>query len=248
MKPQKPSGIQGVTLVEILAVICIMAILTVLLAPVAKDLVAKGQTAQCLGNIRTYGAAVLTMAADQNGLPYWDGLGAATTTTGSPQFQKWLTEGGYLDTLDLRCPLGNRPIMKDVQRRYRFPYSGNMSLCHDFPKLVGIPAPSSRVVLAGEVYDWDGWTSQTSLNSTIWNGGTVGSEGNRHPITRYHGGPEKRGLHFFFLDGSAALVVPTANDWSREPVRAPLTGHATTGYFYHRTQFTNLKNGTLTAQ
>ncbi|HRJ71379.1 MAG TPA: hypothetical protein PLS03_04105 [Terrimicrobiaceae bacterium] len=248
MRPAPHFGAQAVTLVEVLAMVCLMAILTVLLTPVAKSLVARAQTAQCVGNLRTYGSAILTMAADQGGLPYWDGLGSATSTTGSPQFQKWLTEGGYLEATELRCPLGNQPAMKDVQRRYRFPYAGNMALCQYYHKLVGIPAPSSRVVLAAEVNDWDGWTSLTSLNSTIWNGGSVGAEGNRHPVTRYHGTPDKRGLHFFFLDGSAALVFPDANDWGQEPTRAPLKGNAAAGYFYHITHFANLKNGSLTAQ
>lgn len=237
------------TLYELLAVVAILGVLIVLVAPVASRLQRQGMEVKCLSNIRTYGNAVLTMMADRGGLPEWDGLGSSASETGVPQFNKWLTTGGYLPVEPaLRCPLGDSPQMQNVTPRYRFPYAGNMSLCATFPKAFAVPAPLHRVVLAAEVNDWDGFTSATNLNSTIWNGGTPGNDGQQRPLTRYHGTPTQRGLHFFFLDGSASLVFPTDNNWNLEPVRAPITGTASQGYFYHRTHFENLKNGRLVAQ
>lgn len=236
------------SLVEILAIVLVTAVLTALLFPAVNSMYSRGQSAKCLLNIRTYGSAVQTMAADNGGLKEWDGKGSSTTETGSPQFNKWLTEGGYLDSSrPLRCPLGDSPKMGGVADRYRFPYAGNSSLCQYFPKLT-VPGPFSRVVLAAEVNDWDGFTSRTVLNTAIWNGGDPGNEGSTRPMARYHGSPDKRGLHFFFLDGSAQLVFPTDNDWRKEPICAPLTGVVTTGYFYHSTHFSNMKEGTLTAR
>lgn len=241
------------TLVELLAMVVILAVLLALLFPAAGTFREKALTTKCAHNIRTYGSAILTMVADQGGLKFWDGKGSSTTETGQPQFNKWLTEGGYLPpTPALRCPLADGGRYEDVPGRYRFPYSGNMSLCHYYPRfLSGLPVPAHRVVLAAETNDWDGYESRTSLNSAMWRGGEPGEDGNiqpgRMPIARYHGSKEKRGLHFVFADGSVQLVFPTDNDWRKEPVCAPLTGTAATGYFYHSTHFSNMKSGKLAA-
>lgn len=242
---------KGFTLLELLVVVAIIGILAVLLIPTIASMRRQAQTAQCLGNIRVYGNAVLTMAADQGGLPRWDGLGSSTTETGSPQFWKWLTEGDYVPSEALRCPLGNLPAMAETPDQRRFPYAGNSSICLTYPNLVGFPVPLSRVVLAAEGDHWDGFTTASSFNNAIWNFGTPGpngEEGTKYPVVHYHGSPEKRGLHFFFVDGSAKLVFPTDNDWNKEPTRAPLSGVAPTGYFYHKSQFVNMKNGNLTGQ
>lgn len=248
----KPAKHSGFTLVEILAVVVILAILAVLLFPSIKSLRERMLTIKCASNIRTYGLAVLSMAGDQGGLPYWDGKGTASTETGQPGYNKKLTGGGYLQTTPpIRCPLADSSRYHKINGRYRFPYAGNMALNEYFPKL-NVPAPLHRVVLAAETNDWDGFENQKSLNSVMWRGGEPGEEGairdDRMPIARYHGSPEKRGLHFFLLDGSVQLVFPVDNDWTKEPVRAPITGVASTGYFYHTTQFANLKNGKLIAQ
>lgn len=243
----------ALTLLELLTVIAILAVLAVLLFPTLSRMNQRMKTTKCAANIRVYGTAILTLVADKGSLPYWDGMGSASTETGQPQFNKWLTEGGYLSTNPrVRCPLADGSRYDDVNGRYRFPYAGNMSLCEYFPNFQhGMPVPLHRVVLAGEMNDWDGFENRKSFNSAIWRGGEPGMEGDvrsgRMPIARYHGSPEQRGLHFFFLDGSVQLVFPTDNDWTKEPICAPLTGVAHTGYFYHLTHFSNMKKGTLTA-
>lgn len=242
------------TAIELLAGVAILAILMTLVFAGMEKFRDRALTVKCAQNIRTYGSAILTMIADQGGLKEWDGKGSSETETGQPQFNKWLTTGGYLPTKPaIRCPLADGSQYEGINGRYRFPYSGNMSLCEYYPRLLGgIPAPLHRVALAAETNDWDGWESRTSLNSAMWRGGDPGEDGEirtgRMPIPRYHGSKEKRGLHFFFLDGSVQLVFPTDNDWRKEPVCAPLTGNAATGYFYHSTHFANLKSGKLTAQ
>jgi Tfp pilus assembly protein FimT len=241
---------QGFTLTELLLTVGIAITLILLSIPVSTNLRSLTDTNRCLSNIRQYGIALFAYLADHGSFKYWDGQSSSNSATGVPQFNKWLTEGGYLPSQEpmLRCPLGNRRSMKDVHPRYRFPYASNKVFCHYYPSLKGIPAPSHRVAIVAEVNDWDGYESRTSLNSAIWNGGEVGKEGNQRPVARYHGTPDRRGLHFFFLDGSAALVFPTNNDWTQSPVCAPLKGTATEGYFYHSAHFANLKNGTLIAQ
>lgn len=250
MKTLSSRSSPGFTLPELLVAIGVIACLILLSFPIAGKLRATSETTLCLANIRQYGTALFAYLADHGSFKYWDNKPSASTETGVPQFNKWLTDGGYLPAEEpmLRCPLGNRSSMKSVNARYRYPYASNKVFCHYYPSLKGIPAPAHRVVIAAETNDWDGYESRTSLNSAIWNGGDVGQEGSQRPVARYHGSPERRGLHFFFLDGSAALVFPTGNDWTKSPVCAPLTGVATEGYFYHSTHFANFKNGKLTAQ
>lgn len=244
---------KGFTLLELIVVITVLLLLAALIIPITSKFRQNALTARCAVNIRIYGTAVLLFNTDNGGFPEWDGLPAADSDS-TPQFNKWLTEGDYLPTSPrIRCPLADGEQYDNVPHRYRFPYSVNIKICQYYPRLsVGFPAPASRVVLAAEVNDWDGFTSRTSLNNAIWLGGTPGNEGaprpNRMPIPRYHGTPEQRGLHFFFMDGSVGLVYPTDNDWSKAPVCAPITGTATTGYFYHGTHYANMKEGKLTGQ
>lgn len=244
----------GFTLTEVLVVIGVVAVLLLLAIPVGGVLRRTAQTAKCLSNIRHYGVALLSYAAERNGVKIWDMTDEEMKSKTVPQFYKWLSEDTkYLPTKPaLRCPLADGSVYDHVVGRYRFPYSPNKWLCATYPQLKGFPVPASRVVLVAEVNDWDGYESYTSLNGSIWRGGSVGNEGeprtDRVTVPRYHGSPDRRGLNFFFADGSAALVVPTDNDWTKAPICAPLEGVATTtGYFYHSTHFTNMKSGALTA-
>ncbi len=103
------------------------------------------------------------------------------------------------------------------------------------------------MALAGEVNHWDGWDSWTVFNNVVWNGGSVGQEGTQYPVARYHGSPQQRGLNFFFLDGSARMLIPSGGDWTKQPTAAPRTGVAREGAFYHGAHLENLANGSLTA-
>jgi len=244
----KTKPTRAFTLVEFLVIVAVLAVLMLILLPVLGNVRDRGLAAKCLGNIRNYGVAVLAMVADNGGLRYWDGLGSAQTTTGKPQYFKDLIRAGYFEEhRPLRCPLADTSKMDDVPGQKRFPYAGNINLCHYYPKLTGIPVPVHRVVLAGEMNHWDGFEAWSSFNNAIWNGGEVGEEGSQYPVVRYHGSPQRRGLHFFFVDGSARLVFPSGNDWRNPPVAAPNSGSAPEGIFAHKTQFQNMARGTLTA-
>lgn len=244
------TNIKAFTLLEILIAITIVSILIVLTLFVVGKFKDHSIAMKCLMNIRTYGVAVLTMAADNQGeLPAWDGNGAATSITGPPQFYRWLTTGKYLSTNPpLRCPLADNPLMAGVTDQRRFPYAGNSSLCYTFPKLWTIPAPSHRVVLAVEANHWDGFTAASNLNDIMWNGGSPGKDGGAYPISHYHESSKQRGLHCFFLDGSARLVVPTDGDWGKEPGAAPGKNAGETGIIFSKTQLYNLRQGTFIAQ
>lgn len=243
----------GFTLTEVLVVIGVVAVLLLLAIPVGGVLRRTAQTTKCLSNIRQYGVALLSYAAERNGLKMWDITNSETKSATTPQFYKWLSqETAYLPRNPaLHCPLADGSAYDHVNGRYRFPYSPNKAICATYPQLKGFPVPASRVALVAEVNDWDGYESRTSLNSVIWRSGSVGTEGEPRPdrvtVPRYHGSPDRRGLNFFFADGSAALVFPTENDWTKAPVCAPLSGVASTGYFYHSSHYYNMKNGTLTA-
>lgn len=242
------------SLVELIIVIIIVAVLLGLSIPVVSSIRQAGVTAKCLSNIRQYGVALLSYAGEGNGLKIWDISTAEGKASTKPQFYKWLSEEArYLPVRPaLRCPLADSPAYEHVNGRYRFPYAPNIALCATYPRLTGFPVPSHRVAIVAEVGDWDGYESRSSLNSSIWRGGEVGTEGeprtDRVTVARYHGSPSRRGLHFFFADGSAQLVYPTDNDWTKAPVCAPLTGNAATGYFYHSSHFYNMKSGSLFAQ
>lgn len=245
----------GFTLIELLVVLAIFTVLIALAFPIMTKLRQNTLAAKCVANIKTYGTAVLTFAADNGGLPQWDGE-PSSKSKNTPQVDKWLTDGKYLPTKPrVRCPLADGAQYDQVYNRYRFPYAINIALCQYYHRnfFTEFPAPLHRVVLAAETNDWDGFESRTSLNSAIWLGGEVGVDGEqsnptRMPIPRYHGDEDHRGLHFFFMDGSVKLVYPTDNDWTKQPVCAPLTGVATEGYFYHRTHYGNMKKGLLSGQ
>lgn len=254
MSPPLPQNDRrGVTLVEILLAIAVIAVIFTLLIPVSSGVRRYSQTTKCLANIRTYGVALLTYVADHGGVPIWDRSTEEASRETTPQFNKWLTGGRYLSAdQPLRCPLADGKAYDHINPRYRFPYSPNMALCATYPRMSGFPVPAHRVALVAEVNDWDGYTSYSTLNKSIWRGNdAVGTEGEvrvgRVPVARYHGTPARRGLHFFFADGSAHLVYPEGNDWSLAPTCAPMKGIATTGYFYHSTHYNNMKEGTLTA-
>ena len=60
------------TLVEILVTIVIIGILVGLVAPGVKQMMDKGKSATCLGNVRTYGLATLSCIAENQGFPPGD--------------------------------------------------------------------------------------------------------------------------------------------------------------------------------
>jgi hypothetical protein len=143
---------------------------------------------------------------------------------------------------------------KDIANFISMRYSGNGNLPLYFPKLTGIPAPSSRVILAAEFYYTTGFASFTHLNMTMWGcpesasstAATAKNKEGAYCTPQYHGSSSNRGLHAFFLDGHCELVKPPNSEWS---IRTPIYGDATNGgYFYDGTQFYLMKAGLLSVQ
>lgn len=226
-----PAKKSGFTLTELLVVIVILSILIVLLIPSGQRFYNAGLKTVCLGNMRSYGLAVMNMVADQGGI-----FGA--TNVQDISFKDLLVPA-YLDN-ELRCPLASSA---DMTNKYGFRYGGNAGLFFNFPNLKGLPAPPSRVILASEDYT-SGFYSPTHFNMTMWgikDGQSPGPE-NEGSARRaqYHGSPDHRGLNVFFLDGHAATVMPTDNDWWQPPTLGTATNG---GYFYNRTQFSAMKTG-----
>ena len=222
-------AVRAFTLVEILVTIVIIGILAALVLPAVKQMMDKGKSVTCLGNVRTYGLATLACIAENQGFPQGDVV-----------TQQWLTPE-YLPG-PLYCP--TKPVK--FKTAGRFCYGINAGLAKNYPKAISLPVPSSRVVLVSEMWYWDSFDSGKNLNQTIWgnSSGEVGSEGVTRP-PQYHGSKEARGLNMFFLDGHAQLVPSVGNDWKKP---SPVYGDGKNdGYFYDAAQFGLMKAGKLSA-
>ncbi len=235
----------GLSLVELLVVLAVIATLLMLFFPALGRMRDASREVVCMGNLRAYGSAVLTYAAENNGLPAWNGLGPGDQTGGStyPNFDSWLIPR-YL-AAKLRCPL-----MTNAEEKLTtgFRYGGSAALAQHYPRLKGIPAPAHRVVLALESYGSSFW-SPTHLNMTMWGVSDANAKDERTRIhegsvrrPQFHGTRENRGLNLLFLDGHAALVRPVKGDWYQKPTYGDATNG---GDFYDRVQFGNMKNGKL---
>lgn len=243
-------AMRAFTLIEMVVVILVVIVLFALLAPAILAVRDQALAATCLGNMRQYGTAMLTLAADQGGLPL-SGAGG-----GEPlRVANWLKP--YLEVFP-KCPLSRRSerkVGKDGLPEYGFNYVGNGNLSDNFKVgdgyksfrlLKDIPAPSSRVVLAAECYRSDGYWAAGHLNRTIWgndNGSANPEDEGSMRRPQYHGTSENRGLHFFFLDGHAKLVTATENDWTKKPTKGDKTNG---GYFYEVNQIGAMARGNLT--
>lgn len=234
------------SLIELLVLIALLAVVALISLPVYQKLRRSAKAIQCLNQTRQFGTAVLAYSAEHSGFPWWNGEGAASQTGGSssPRFELWARPYlGYTKIAGrLRCPL-MRP--EDVAKN-RFNYAGNGALCHFYPKLTGIPVPSSQVVLVAENTYYEAFWVATHLNMTMWGfgereaeEGIGGDEGLQETeIAQNHGSMKTKGLHLFFLDGHVSFISPTSNDWRREPTYGTKTNG---GYFYTIRQFRELQ-------
>lgn len=226
------------SLIEIVVVITILITLSLIALSFSGRLIDRGHAVTCAAQLRTYGIAVQTLFADRGRLP-------EHSPNSDPDldirgdFHKWLVTD-YLSE-GMKCPTAKTNKRKAT-------YAGNLLLCQYFPTLTGIPAPASRVVLAAEREYPSGFTSATHFNMTIWGATESQVKGDREAnegkaqTPQYHGTREKRGLHFYFLDGHIELVYPIDNDF----FLAPVLGNATNGgYFYHNAQFERMSRGVL---
>lgn len=200
---------KGFSNIELLVIVVIFAILLALLFPAARSALQNQKTAKCLANLRSYGIAVLTYSTENQGLPWWNRKGgAAGGADGStlPNFEKWLREGGYLHSdvaKRLRCPLAPARVLEPGKEG--FEYSGNAMLCNAWPKLIGLPMPLSRVVLAAENYNYRNFSSFVHLDMTMdgWD--------NNPDNAQYHRTSAGKGLIFFMLDGHVETLAPAGN-------------------------------------
>jgi prepilin-type N-terminal cleavage/methylation domain-containing protein len=94
----------GFTLIEILVVLGVIGLLAGILVPAVSAGMSKARRAQCLGNLRTIGAAFSAYGADHKGkMPSVGGNGADYATMS--EMVQGLFEDGYLETLESwRCP------------------------------------------------------------------------------------------------------------------------------------------------
>lgn len=242
------------TLVELLVVVAVTAILLALMFPVLSQARNAAKTTSCLNNLRNYGNAVLLFSAENGGLPWWNGKGvpaSADPPSTRPNFELWTRP--YLHKVyekRLRCPL----LKSNSTNAYSYNYSGNSALCWYYSKLQGIPAPSSRIVLAAEFSDFTAFYWASPFNS-VMNGVDLSnaespdggaSAPDQTGTSQYHGPKIRRGLHFFFLDGHASLVAPDKGNWRSG---TSTYGNASNGgLFYDYNQFRSLTNGSLIVQ
>ena len=235
-KPQD----QAFTLVELLVVVSVLAIMGALLVPGVTTSIHSAKGSACLANMKRYGDAILLFSAENNGLPWWEGTGIPASQrdprSTTPSFGTWVepylfgTPEGKLRRL--HCPLGSATIFaKSKQSGYIFNYTGNGSLCTYYPRLHGIPAPHSRVVLAMEGGGPDVFWAGSQMNMAMWGIGEadqgrkttfsqfqkVKGSHTKRPNPQMHGPENHPGMHAYFLDGHAALVSPTEGNWFKAP-------------------------------
>lgn len=243
------------SLIELLVVLVIISIVSALVFPLYQSVQQSAKEVQCLANLRNFGSGLLAYAADHPGFPWWDGSNTESHTAGTsaagsvrPQFEVWVRP--YLHKVKserLRCPLITAEERASSQYDYCFNYSGNGALCMYYPRLQGIPVPSSRVVFAAENIDHASFQNSVGFNMTMWGlseavatkaaaGALDGKAETRRP--QYHGSRGARGLNLLFMDGHASLVRPAKGDWRAQPTFGTATND---GYFYESDQFKAMK-------
>jgi prepilin-type N-terminal cleavage/methylation domain-containing protein len=225
---------RGFTLVELLVVVGIIAILVALSLAAYAKAINFAREGACMGNMRMFGAAVLTGIADHNGMLV-------------PPIQ-----GGDIDCESFVTPYLNGstpicPVWRSTHPLGAAPYGGlsyaiDLNIPWFFPRISSIPFPPDRVVLASESYSGDFFSLGIELNSCMY--GTSNAyysaaelqshEGEAAP-PQFHGAPNHRGLNLFMLDGSVHFISPDTESWE-----SPSQTYGTRendGYYYDTSQF-----------
>lgn len=256
LSPRQPvlrQACAGLTLVELLVAVGVIAALALLGFGVMGRARAAAQQTQCLANMRNYGTGLLSYLNDARKLQYWNGNGTpAIGNSGEsrfPTFERWVRPYLHLTFANrLRCPM-----MKEEFRSadYSYNYAGNSGLCMYYPRVFDVPAPMSRLVIAAEFSDFDHFYWDAPFNKLMWDVATGYGEFNGIPPDRdtrgrpqHHGTPEHRGLHMFFADGHAKLVIPESGNWRRGQTEIYANG-TNDGIIYDYRQLSALKNGTM---
>lgn len=248
---------RGFTLLELLVTVAILAILVALVSSAIPKMIDRARTVECLANMRSFGTALRLYAADNDGFPNL--IGRAN------EAPRWKPDNGGLITAlyptyiqksatrRLRCPSANAGERNGSGLTYQ--YAANVSLCYYYPKLMGLPVPASRVMLASECGAESYTFGANALNKAMWNSnsGPPDDPKERASMVRsgtlrlqYHGEGLNRGLHSFFLDGHAELVSPHDGDWKKSPTYGAIDGGQDNGgYFYDFIQFSRMASGLM---
>lgn len=95
LPPSSPTNRRGFTLIELLAVMVVIGVLATLLFPGMKSMVARGQAAKCISNLRQIGVAVAAYSGENNGaFPRggWGDSGALPLDPPGTDGVGWLTD------------------------------------------------------------------------------------------------------------------------------------------------------------
>ncbi len=144
-------------------------------------------------------------------------------------------------------------MMKEELRNaaYCYNYAGNSGLCIYYPRVFDVPAPMSRLVIAAEFNDFDHFYWDAPFNMIMWDAYADYGMFDGIPAQRdtggqpqYHGTGDQRGLHMFFADGHARLVIPEGGNWRRGQTSTYADG-TNDGIIYDSRQLSELKSGSM---
>lgn len=225
MNTPKCTHQHALTIIELLVVIAILAILAALIFPALRGMNDRMNAANCMTNLRAFGAAVLTYRAEHDGyLPPGPpllppkSLSENNNPRAGADIKKDLIAGGYLKENDLPyCPAmrlsetGRKNLKPGQTPQSIFKRDGSYVLNnylaqHKIEALPGLNAfgypGDSRMLLAAESYFCGLSWAIDHLNITL-KGMDYGTSYNHAP--RSHGNNR---LNFMFLDGHIASLAP----------------------------------------
>ena len=201
----------GFSVVEILTVVAILAILVAIVAPSIEKTMAGARSAQCLSNLRAYGVAIVTFAADNNNKlpPFYPSQSPAwyqslNQQMGTGGINSWMPE-------KLQCPEIRNLLKKRgytiLANTYWMCFGNTVDRLNN-PRRLGwmkLRGPSECVMLAD--------VNPSNSIAMTPNSAYFGSYGgfNKTDVAEVHG----KGANFLFFDGHAK-TIPVAEVQKRD--------------------------------